>query len=195
VDGRTVVPGATPPDTEGRVFSGNSLRLEPGSEATVRTRPDGHLSGQYDVEFFSNRLVRSAQERTIPLELQERWGMGLRVLVVDDSTVMRRIIIRSLNAVGVTDIEEAADGERAIQAFGESSFNLVLTDWNMPRTSGLDVVKAIRATGSEIPIIMVTTEAERARVQDAIAAGVTDYLAKPFEADKLRQKLARYVLL
>jgi two-component system, chemotaxis family, chemotaxis protein CheY len=124
-----------------------------------------------------------------------RVSMGLRVLVVDDSTVMRRIIIRSLNAVGVTDIEEAADGERAIQAFGESNFNLVLTDWNMPKTSGLDVVKAIRATGSEIPIIMVTTEAERNRVQDAIAAGVTDYLAKPFEADKLRQKLARYVLL
>ena len=121
--------------------------------------------------------------------------MGLRVLVVDDSTVMRKIIIRSLNAVGVTDIEEAGDGERAIQAFGEKNFNLVLTDWNMPKSSGLELVKAIRATGSEIPIIMVTTEAERLRVQDAIAAGVTDYLAKPFEADKLRAKLSKYVLL
>jgi two-component system chemotaxis response regulator CheY len=121
--------------------------------------------------------------------------MGLRVLVVDDSTVMRKLIIRSLNAVGVTDIEEASDGERAIQAFGEGNFNLVLTDWNMPKTSGLEVVKAIRATNSEIPIIMVTTEAERVRVQDAIQAGVTDYLAKPFEAETLRLKLARYVLL
>jgi two-component system chemotaxis response regulator CheY len=121
--------------------------------------------------------------------------MGLRVLVVDDSTVMRKIIIRSLNAVGVTDIEEAADGDRAIVAFGEGKFNLVLTDWNMPKTSGLYVVKAIRATGSKVPIIMVTTEAERNRVQDAIEAGVTDYLAKPFEADKLREKLGQYVML
>jgi two-component system, chemotaxis family, chemotaxis protein CheY len=121
--------------------------------------------------------------------------MGLRVLVVDDSTVMRKILIRSLNAVGVTDIEEAADGERAIAAFGEGNFNLVLTDWNMPKTSGLDVVKAIRALGSQIPIIMVTTEAERCRVTDAIAAGVTDYLAKPFDKDKLHAKLSKYVLL
>ncbi len=121
--------------------------------------------------------------------------MSLRVLVVDDSSVMRKIIIRSLNAVGVTDIEEASDGVEAIGVFAGGNFNLVLTDWNMPNMSGLDVVKEIRATGSEIPVIMVTTEAERDRVIDAIQAGVTDYLTKPFEAESLRVKLSQYVVL
>lgn len=119
--------------------------------------------------------------------------MSLKVLVADDSAVMRKIIIRSLNAVGLTDITEAGDGAQAITAFGGDRFQLVLTDWNMPNKSGLDVVKAIRATGSQVPVIMVTTESERSRVVDAIQAGVTDYLTKPFEAEALRTKLSQYV--
>ena len=121
--------------------------------------------------------------------------MSLRVLVADDSAVMRKIIIRSLNAVGLSDVAEAADGDQAIAAFSGGNFDLVLTDWNMPNKSGLDVVKAIRGAGSQVPVIMITTEAERTRVMDAIQAGVTDYLAKPFEADALRAKLSQYVPL
>jgi two-component system chemotaxis response regulator CheY len=116
----------------------------------------------------------------------------MRVLVADDSGIMRKIIIRSLNSVGVTDIVEAADGQEAINAYN-SEIDLILTDWNMPNKSGLDVVTEIRATGSTVPIIMVTTEAQKGQVIAAIQAGVSDYLTKPFEADDLRAKLDKFV--
>ena len=118
--------------------------------------------------------------------------MGLKVLVVDDSGVMRKIIIRSLNAVGVTEVVEAGDGVEALERFQQHKFNIVLTDWNMPVKSGLELTKDIRALGSTVPIMMITTEAERSRVVEAIQAGVNDYLAKPFEADTLRAKLDKY---
>ncbi|MEX2185656.1 MAG: response regulator [Pirellulales bacterium] len=118
--------------------------------------------------------------------------MATRCLVADDSSTMRKIILRSLNAVGVSDITEAADGDEAIKMFGEGDFNLVLTDWNMPGKSGLEVIQAIRQTNKEVPILMVTTEAEKSRVLEAIQAGVSDYLVKPFTADTLREKLAKH---
>ena len=73
-------------------------------------------------------------------------------------------------------------------------FDLVLTDWNMPNKSGLEVIKEIRADNKQVPIIMVTTEAEKSRVIEAVEAGVTDYLVKPFSADTLRQKLEKHGL-
>ncbi len=117
----------------------------------------------------------------------------MKVLVVDDSGVMRKIIIRSLNSVGVSDIVEAADGQAAIDLFKSDTFDLILTDWNMPGKSGMDVLTEIRATGSQVPIIMVTTETHKSQVIAAIQAGVTDYLTKPFESDDLRAKLDKYV--
>ncbi|MCU0710679.1 MAG: response regulator [Pirellula sp.] len=117
----------------------------------------------------------------------------MRVLVADDSGIMRKIIIRSLNSVGVTDIVEAADGQEAINAYNSNDIDLILTDWNMPNKSGLDVVTEIRAQGSNVPIIMVTTEAQKGQVIAAIQAGVSDYLTKPFEADDLRAKLDKFV--
>ncbi len=117
----------------------------------------------------------------------------MKVLVADDSGVMRKIIIRSLNSVGVTDTVEAANGQEAIDFFKSDAFDLVLTDWNMPEKTGLDVVTELRAAGSQVPIIMVTTEAQKGQVVAAIQAGVTDYLTKPFEAEDLRAKLDKYV--
>lgn len=117
----------------------------------------------------------------------------MKVLVADDSGIMRKIIIRSLNAVGVTEIVEAADGQEAIDAYKGEPVDLILTDWNMPNKSGLDVVTEIRALGSSVPIIMVTTEAQKSQVIAAIQAGVNDYLTKPFEADDLRAKLDKFV--
>jgi two-component system, chemotaxis family, chemotaxis protein CheY len=117
----------------------------------------------------------------------------MKVLVVDDSGVMRKIIIRSLNAVGVTDTVEAANGQEAIDLFKGQEFDMVLTDWNMPEKSGLDVLTEIRATGSQVPVIMVTTESQKGQVLAAIQAGVTDYLTKPFEQEQLRAKLDKYV--
>jgi len=117
----------------------------------------------------------------------------MKVLVADDSGIMRKIIIRSLNAVGVTEIVEAANGQEAIDAYKATPVDLILTDWNMPEKSGLDVVTEIRALGSQVPIIMVTTEAQKGQVIAAIQAGVNDYLTKPFEADDLRAKLDKFV--
>ncbi len=118
--------------------------------------------------------------------------MGTRVLVADDSSTMRKIILRSLNAVGVTEITEAADGDEAVSKFKPGDFDMVLTDWNMPGRNGLEVVQAIREQDKEIPVIMVTTEAEKSRVLEAIQAGVSDYLVKPFTADTLREKLEKH---
>jgi two-component system, chemotaxis family, chemotaxis protein CheY len=117
----------------------------------------------------------------------------MKVLVADDSGIMRKIIIRSLNSVGVTDIVEAADGQEAIDAYQTTPVDLILTDWNMPNKTGLDVAKEIRALGSTVPIIMITTEAQKGQVIAAIQAGVNDYLTKPFEADDLRAKLDKFV--
>ncbi|HVX60157.1 MAG TPA: response regulator [Pirellulales bacterium] len=118
--------------------------------------------------------------------------MSLRVLVADDSSTMRKIIIRSLLAVGAEGATEAADGAEAVAKFKPGEFDLVLTDWNMPGKTGLEVVKEIRAVDPEVKIMMVTTEAEKTRVVQAIEAGVSDYLVKPFTADVLREKLQKY---
>lgn len=119
--------------------------------------------------------------------------MSMRVLVADDSSTMRKIILRALAAVGATETAEAADGTEAVNMFTPGAFDLVLTDWNMPGKSGLEVVQAIRAQDASVPIMMVTTEAEKDRVMQAISAGVTDYLIKPFTADALREKLQKHV--
>ncbi len=119
----------------------------------------------------------------------------MKVLVADDSGVMRKIIIRGLNACGVSEVVEAADGQEGLDAFNDESFDIVLTDWNMPNMTGLDLLKAIRATGSTVPVIMITTEAEKGKVIEAIQAGVTDYLCKPFEQEDLRAKLDKYVMV
>jgi two-component system chemotaxis response regulator CheY len=119
--------------------------------------------------------------------------MGCKVLLVDDSGVMRKIILRSLNACGVTDVVEAADGVEGWARFGEQEFDLVLTDWNMPNKNGLQLLQEIRGSGSKAPVIMITTEAEVGHVNEAIAAGVSDYLAKPFDNETLRKKIDKYV--
>jgi two-component system chemotaxis response regulator CheY len=119
--------------------------------------------------------------------------MCAKVLVVDDSGTMRKIILRSLNALGVTDVVEAGDGSDGLDAFKQQQFDVVLTDWNMPRMTGLELLKAIRASGSTVPVILITTEAEKGRVLEAVQAGVSDYLVKPFETEGLRQKLQKFV--
>lgn len=119
--------------------------------------------------------------------------MCAKVLVVDDSGTMRKIILRSLNALGVTDVVEAGDGSDGLDLFKQQQFDIVLTDWNMPRMTGLELLKAIRGSGSTVPVILITTEAEKGRVLEAVQAGVSDYLVKPFETEGLRQKLQKFV--
>ena len=119
--------------------------------------------------------------------------MAGKVLVVDDSGTMRKIISRALISSGFTDIVEAADGAEGFVAFQQHAFDLVLTDWNMPVKTGIELTREIRAAGSTVPIFMVTTEGEKGRVLEAIKAGISDYLVKPFTADSLQEKLDKFV--
>lgn len=113
----------------------------------------------------------------------------MRVLVVDDSGVMRRIVINALATAGITDVVQAGDGHEAVAAAIGSTFDAILMDWNMPNLSGIDALRQIRATGITTPVLMVTTEAEKARVVDALRAGANNYLIKPFEPAALVAKL------
>lgn len=117
----------------------------------------------------------------------------MKVLLVDDSGTMRTIQKRCLNKLGIEDVAEAEDGIQALQIFETATFDVVLSDWNMPNMDGLSLLKEIRQRNKQIPVIMITTEAERARVVMAIQAGVSDYLVKPFTPDGLKEKLEKWV--
>ena len=116
-------------------------------------------------------------------------GSPYKSLVADDSRTMRTIIRRSLEALGVSDIAEAGDGAQALPCFSRKAFNLVLTHSGTCRSkNGLDLICDIRSQNKQVPIIMITTEAEKSQVLTAIQAGVSDYLVKPFTADVLCAK-------
>tara|TARA_R110002095_G_scaffold149662_1_gene129376 strand:+ start:6061 stop:6426 length:366 start_codon:yes stop_codon:yes gene_type:complete len=117
----------------------------------------------------------------------------MKVLLVDDSGTMRTIQKRCLSKLGIEDVTEAEDGVQALELFQGGTFDIVLSDWNMPNMDGLQLLKEIRQRNKDIPVIMITTEAERARVVTAIQAGVSDYLVKPFTPDSLKSKLERWV--
>ena len=116
-----------------------------------------------------------------------------RVLVIDDMMTMRKIVIKNLKDLGFTDITEAADGNLAWGALNAASppIQLVISDWNMPNCSGLDLLKKVRgdAKFAKLPFVMLTAEAEAAQVKEALVAGVTNYIIKPFTADTLKLKL------
>lgn len=113
----------------------------------------------------------------------------MRALVVDDSAVMRKIVISALAKMDVTDVVQAGDGKQAVAAAMTDPVDVILMDWNMPNLSGLEALKLIRASGSKTPVIMVTTEAERSRVIDAIKAGASNYIVKPFKPETLVAKV------
>jgi two-component system, chemotaxis family, chemotaxis protein CheY len=119
----------------------------------------------------------------------------MKILLVDDSGTMRAIQKRCLFKLGVdeSDIVEADNGQAGLTAFESQSFDIVLTDWNMPVMDGLTFLKEIRTRNKDIPVVMITTEAERGRVVTAIEAGVSDYLVKPFTAESLNAKLEKWV--
>jgi two-component system chemotaxis response regulator CheY len=113
----------------------------------------------------------------------------MKVLVVDDSAVMRKVLIGALARANITEIDQAGDGAEAVAATAQNDYNLVLMDWNMPGMLGIDAVKAIRAQGKTMPIIMVTTEAEKSRIVEAIKAGANNYVIKPFEPATIVTKI------
>ncbi len=118
---------------------------------------------------------------------------NIRILIVDDFSTMRRIVKNLLNDLGFHNTTEADDGTSAMVELGRGSFDLVITDWNMPGMPGIDLLKAIRgdATLAKVPVLMVTAEAKREQIIEAAQAGVNGYVIKPFTAATLGDKLAK----
>ncbi len=115
----------------------------------------------------------------------------LKILAVDDSPTMRRIIINTLKRAGYQDVVEATDGKDAIAKLKVEKVNFVITDWNMPEMDGLEFVQTLR--GSEeykaLPVLMVTTRSVKDDIVEALKAGVNNYIVKPFTPETLKQKI------
>jgi len=113
----------------------------------------------------------------------------MRIMLIDDSKTMRNIQKSVLAQIGFTETEEACDGVDALSKVNAFNPELILVDWNMPNMDGLTFVKTFRQTNKTTPLIMVTTEAEKSRVIEAIKAGVNNYVVKPFTPDLLSQRI------
>jgi two-component system chemotaxis response regulator CheY len=122
------------------------------------------------------------------------FDLKTRVLVVDDMLTMRKIVSKVCKEIGFTDLIEAADGALAWTALEGSPtpVGLVISDWNMPNVSGLDFLRKVRADArfAKLPFLLVTAEAEQHQVVEAIKAGVSNYVVKPFTGDQLKDKIA-----
>jgi two-component system, chemotaxis family, chemotaxis protein CheY len=117
----------------------------------------------------------------------------LKLLVVDDSSTMRRIIKNTLSRLGYEDVLEGEDGLQGWSVLDSNpDMGMLITDWNMPEMNGLELVKKVRADArfADLPIIMVTTEGGKAEVITALKAGVNNYIVKPFTPQVLKEKLA-----
>lgn len=109
----------------------------------------------------------------------------MKVLVVDDSAIMRKVIGVVLDRIGVTEIVPAESGQWAVDIIVNQDFDLVLLDWNMPDMPGIDVLRQIRASGNKVPLIMMTTETEKAWGIESIKNGADNYIVKPFRPSTL----------
>jgi two-component system chemotaxis response regulator CheY len=116
-----------------------------------------------------------------------------RVLVVDDSNVMRQIIKNNLKQLGFKSdlISDAEDGSVGFRKLSEGKVDLIVSDWNMPKMTGIEFLKAVRADANfkAIPFLMVTSEAEKEKIMEAVQAGVSQYIVKPFNANQLEEKI------
>jgi two-component system chemotaxis response regulator CheY len=120
---------------------------------------------------------------------------NMKILVVDDFSTMRRIVRNLLVELGFSGqlIQEADDGENALVMLKSQPFDMVVTDWNMPNMTGIDLLRAIRAEASlkGLPVLMVTAENNRDQIIAAAQAGVNGYIVKPFTAATLQEKLTK----
>ena len=116
--------------------------------------------------------------------------MSLRILIADDDRLMRTLVAMCLQ--DIAEIRQAGDGAEALSELKKADLDLLLLDWDMPPPDGLAVLKIARSQGFHMPIIMVTAEASKQRVLEAIQAGASDYLIKPFEPSALREKVTKY---
>lgn len=122
------------------------------------------------------------------------FDINTKILVVDDMMTMRKIVMKTCKDLGYFDFVEAPDGAVAWTKISEAGagIGLIISDWNMPNASGLDLLKRVRADGrfKHLPFLLVTAESEAAQVVEAMKAGVDNYVVKPFTPEKLKEKLA-----
>lgn len=116
---------------------------------------------------------------------------NMKFLVVDDFSTMRRIVRNLLKELGFTNVDEAEDGVAALGKLKGGNFEFVVSDWNMPNMTGIELLKAIRAdaTLKHLPVLMVTAEAKKENIIEAAQAGASGYVVKPFTAATLEEKL------
>ena len=116
---------------------------------------------------------------------------SIKILVVDDFPTMRRIVRNLLKELGFENVDEAEDGQMALEKLRNGSFELVVSDWNMPNLDGLEMLKQIRADPvlGKMPVLMVTAEAKKENIIAAAQAGASGYVVKPFTAATLEEKL------
>lgn len=118
---------------------------------------------------------------------------NMKFLVVDDFSTMRRIVRNLLKELGYTNVDEAEDGVAALQKLHGGNFEFVVTDWNMPNMTGIELLKAIRADGSlkHLPVLMITAEAKKENIVEAAQSGASGYIVKPFTAATLEEKMGK----
>lgn len=118
---------------------------------------------------------------------------SMKVLVVDDFATMRRIVKGVLRQLGFSNVIEAEDGSVALNELRKEKIGLIVSDWNMPNMTGLDLLKAVRGDGElkRIPFIMVTAEGQKENVIEAVKAGVSNYVVKPFTPETFGEKLQK----
>jgi two-component system, chemotaxis family, chemotaxis protein CheY len=116
---------------------------------------------------------------------------GMKILIVDDFSTMRRIIKNLLRELGFSNTSEADDGSTALPILKGGGFDFLITDWNMPNMEGIALLKAVRADPmlKSLPVLMVTAEAKRDQIVEAAQAGVNGYIVKPFTAETLKEKI------
>ncbi|MBP8901496.1 MAG: chemotaxis response regulator CheY [Thiobacillaceae bacterium] len=116
---------------------------------------------------------------------------NMKFLVVDDFSTMRRIVRNLLKELGYTNVDEAEDGSVGLQKLKSGNFQFVVTDWNMPVMTGIELLKAIRAdaTLKHLPVLMITAEAKKENIVEAAQSGASGYIVKPFTAATLEEKL------
>ena len=120
---------------------------------------------------------------------------SMKILIVDDSITIRRIIINALKTIGQTDVVEASNGKDALVKLSSNPVEFVITDWNMPEMNGLDFTKAVRADAAiaDLQILMITTRGTENDVIEALQARVNSYIVKPFTPQELKDKIEEVV--
>ena len=118
---------------------------------------------------------------------------NLKFLVVDDFSTMRRIVRNLLKELGFTNVDEAEDGVVALAKLKAGGFDFVVSDWNMPNMTGIELLRAIRAddTLKQLPVLMVTAEAKKENIVEAAQSGASGYVVKPFTAVTLDEKISK----